>query len=76
MCALRLSHSGALRTQWVDKSRVTKPQIISIIFIIIISQLLSIFLDKLTPGWPLRDFWFHNFFLPNLINIPTSIDEL
>ena len=24
MCALRLSHSGALRTQWVDTSRVTK----------------------------------------------------
>ena len=24
MCALRLSHSGALRTQWVDMSRVTK----------------------------------------------------
>ena len=24
MCALRLSHSGDLRTQWVDMSRVTK----------------------------------------------------
>ena len=24
MCALRLSHSGALRTQWVDMSRITK----------------------------------------------------
>ena len=24
MCALRLSHHGALRTQWVDMSRVTK----------------------------------------------------
>ena len=24
MCALRLSHNGALRTQWVDMSRVTK----------------------------------------------------
>ena len=24
MCALRLSHSSALRTQWVDMSRVTK----------------------------------------------------
>ena len=24
MCALRLSHKGALITQWVDMSRVTK----------------------------------------------------
>ena len=24
MCALRLSHSGTMRTQWVDMSRVTK----------------------------------------------------
>ena len=31
MCALRLSHSGALRTQWVDMSRVTLLIIIIII---------------------------------------------
>ena len=32
MCALRLSHSGALRSQWVGSHALQKPQIIIIIW--------------------------------------------
>ena len=38
-CALRLSHSGALRTQWVDRSRVTKTaNNYLLLFIVVICQ--------------------------------------